>query len=303
MSDNGSPGLSDILSGDGWLFRSGEDVFGPVPEQTILAKIYSGEFNPGTEISTGDGRWVRLDQSARFKEHLPKAAAQLARKREEEERIRTSKRAAAKRWAVSAAFGLAGVCIIVTAGVAVWKFKAWEYVTGVPPERIELRGATMDEWVDRHPPLVSLGMRKLLNANEKKTEAKKEPAAEPRKKAKKETPKEGASVASADFDKDVDKPQSELTDAEIFSVIKKNIGNLFVCLRDELKRTPDLKGQLEMEFSINNTGKVGDVWIDDARFKEGPLRDCFAEKLTAWKFTPFSGERRVVKYPFFIGKK
>jgi hypothetical protein len=43
--------------------------------------------------------------------------------------------------------------------------------------------------------------------------------------------------------------------------------------------------------------------IDDQRFRHGPMRDCFAEKLAQWRFPPYQGESRVIKYPFFIGKK
>ena len=183
----------------------------------------------------------------------------------------------------------------------------------------------MDEWVERHPPLVSLGLRRQLKDEEKKEALARSEAAksEPKKTGRKDKPKKGEKAAKEEpavtkepgretkvAARSSDAPSAQgggeleqISDAEIYQTIQSNISKLFVCLREELKRTPDLRGQLEIEFVIKNDGHVGEVFIDDFRFKEGPLKECFKAKFASWRFSRYSGERRIVKYPFFIGKK
>jgi hypothetical protein len=57
-----------------------------------------------------------------------------------------------------------------------------------------------------------------------------------------------------------------------------------------------------VEFAVGNDGRVAQLWIDEPRFREGPLRDCLARALEAWRFDPFPGQRPTVSLAFGIGR-
>jgi len=324
-----APDIAGIFLEKGWLYKSGGMVFGPAPAQTIIDKIYSGELSGESEVAEGEGLWTPLRSVGVFYPHVVQADAKFRSAKIEAERKKAEQKKKVLKGVKLGSIAATSVAVLVSSGLLLNKYRPWERFTkGPSPESVELRGATMDEWVERHPPLVSLGLKKQMKAEEEKEkkEALAKAAAEPptpAKKAKKDkskkasekekTPaKEEAAAAAKDEGQKVAKAATaasngaeleQISDAEIYQVIQSNISRLFVCLREELKRTPDLRGQLEIEFAIKNDGHVGDVWIDDFRFKEGPLKDCFKQKLASWRFPRYSGERRIVKYPFFIGKR
>ena len=318
--------IAGLFIEKGWLYKSGGMVFGPAPAQTIIDKIYAADLTGESEVAEGEGLWTQLRQVQVFYPHVIQAEAKFRSAKIEAENKKAAQKKAVLKGVKIGVVALAGVALLTSAGLVLNKYRPWgRFTKGAVAENVELRGASMDEWVERHPPLVSLGMKKQLKEEEKKDEAlaKAETEAvktEPKKGRREKAPKKGAGreaapqketgretkVARASADAPSSQGGGELeqiSDTEIYQTIQANISKLFVCLREELKRTPDLRGQLEIEFVIKNDGRVGEVFIDDFRFKEGPLKDCFKQKLASWRFSQYSGERRIVKYPFFIGKK
>ena len=59
---------------------------------------------------------------------------------------------------------------------------------------------------------------------------------------------------------------------------------------------------MPIEFAIGNDGRVAQIWIDEPRFREGPLRDCLLRTLAAWRFDPFPGQRPTVSLAFGMGR-
>jgi len=78
-------------------------------------------------------------------------------------------------------------------------------------------------------------------------------------------------------------------------------GRLAPCLRHEAARSADFRGEIPIEFAIGNEGRVESLWIDEPRFKAGPLHDCLLQALRAWRFKPFPGQRPVVSLAFRVG--
>jgi hypothetical protein len=47
---------------------------------------------------------------------------------------------------------------------------------------------------------------------------------------------------------------------------------------------------------------VVQLWIDEPRFRAGPLKDCLVAALAGWRFDPFPGQRPTVSLAFGIGR-
>ena len=58
---------------------------------------------------------------------------------------------------------------------------------------------------------------------------------------------------------------------------------------------------MPLEFTIGNDGRIAALWIDEPRFRTGPLRDCVQKALAGWKFDPFPGQRPTVQLAFGVG--
>jgi hypothetical protein len=107
----------------------------------------------------------------------------------------------------------------------------------------------------------------------------------PGKPAKDEPP----SVASA----------STLSQEEILSEVfaRPNLNRMIGCVAQEISRNADLSSPVQISFTINNDGRVGDVRMLDFRLENGPLHRCLKERLSYLKFRPYAGERRNVELP------
>jgi len=89
--------------------------------------------------------------------------------------------------------------------------------------------------------------------------------------------------------------------ADIQAVVGRQQRTLAPCLRQEATRSPDFSGPIPIEFAIGNDGRVEALWIDEPRFKRGPLHDCLLQALRGWRFRPFPGQRPVISLGFRIG--
>jgi hypothetical protein len=91
--------------------------------------------------------------------------------------------------------------------------------------------------------------------------------------------------------------------ARIREVVARRQNSLAPCLREELARSPEFSGQIPIEFAVGNEGRMVALWIDEPRFKSGPLRDCLLAKLREWSFDVFPGERPVVSLAIKMGAR
>lgn len=301
-----------ILSGKGWLYKLNDMLYGPVPSQVIADLINKGILNANSDISIEDGEWKKIKDIQQFNQFVIQYEARKRREAIEREE-RKQKRLGILVLIIKILSGLLALSIIVMGGYFGYKKFVSSRKSVKPPvedDSVEITGVTMDEWLEKHPPLVALGTKKIETKTEEekiedktaKTSTKK---GKKDKKGGKETEK-GTKVAKADsLEKRPDNPDmpEQLTDAEIYEMIQKNISKLFICIKEEIQRTPDLRGELLIEFVIKNDGRIADLKIEDPRFQSGPMYDCFLKKLMMWKFRAFYGERKIVKYPFYIKSK
>ncbi len=303
-----------ILSGKGWLYKQNDMLYGPVPSQVIADLINKGILNANSDISIEDGEWKKIRDIQHFNQFVIQYEARKRREAIEREE-RKQKRLGILVLVIKIISALLVLSILGMAGYFGYKKFISSRKSEKPPvedDSVEITGVTMDEWLEKHPPLVALGTKKIeTKPEDSKTEEKS--AKESGKKSKtakdKKSAKEaekGTKVAKADIPAqkppDGDTPE-QLSDAEIYEMIQKNISKLFICIKEELQRTPDLRGEILIEFVIKNDGRIGDLKIEDPRFSNGPMYDCFLKKLMMWKFRSFYGERKIVKYPFYIKSK
>lgn len=96
---------------------------------------------------------------------------------------------------------------------------------------------------------------------------------------------------------------AQFDQAAINAVVAAHQKKLFPCFIAEAKRTPDLSAKIPLEFVIGNDGRVAKLWVDNPRFKTGPLFECLFTELKKFPFKPYEGERATVNLSFNIGQK
>jgi hypothetical protein len=102
---------------------------------------------------------------------------------------------------------------------------------------------------------------------------------------------DGGELVAAQFD-----------ERKIQAVVSREQRTLAPCFRDEATRSPDFHGDVPFEFAIGNDGRVAALWIDEPRFRAGPLKDCLVKALGGWRFDTFPGQRPTVSLAFRIGR-
>ena len=281
-----------------WLFKAQGQVFGPIREDGFIELILQGKVGAATEVANEDGIWRSLETVAGFLVHIRKAEA---RARVEAE-VTGSRKLAQRRSALQGtAAALALVVLVGAAGSG-----AWFLATRRPWEK---RSRLLDDFGDGiaiGTVRVGSGPRAAAGAGSEDEIAIPDAEAPPR----------GASarprrIASATH---VARPGggtahggdlvlAQYDPARVQGVVARRQGSLAPCLREEARRSPEFSGEIPIEFAVGNDGKVAVLWIDEPRFKSGPLRDCILGKLREWSFDSFPGQRPVVSIAFRLGRQ
>jgi len=275
------------LEGGEWLFQRGGQVFGPVGSRRLAALLYQGEVEAGTPVSGGDGRWHPLAELPGFLVHVRRAEA--ARRVEAE--VTGQRLLRRRRRRLRLAVALLGTAAVIGGALLVARLAARRGLEGNPlledfgagiaiasPARVALAAPVEEEVevpLDEEPPAG--------------------PAARPAsRRAGRAAPGTGevggGELVAAQFDA-----------GAIQAVVARQQRGLAPCLREEAGRNPDL-GEVPLEFTIGNDGRVVRVAIPDPRLREGALRECFARVLGAWRFAPFPGQRPTVSLAFRVGR-
>jgi hypothetical protein len=276
-----------------WLFKAQRQVFGPIPEPRLVALIESGEVGPATEVAGDDGRWTALRDVPRFLVHLRRAEA---RARVESEA--TAVRRVARRRTVVRGAAIAAACALLVAVVGIGAF--WfvarrvrtsallaDFGAGISISEVTVGAgaerSASDEIAVPDAPAATQGSASGSAPRAKRLATARPPA--PRGTA------EGGGLVLAQYD-----PR------QIQEAVARQRASLAPCLREEAERSPEFAGDIPIEFAVGNDGRVAQLWVDEPRFKSGPLRDCLLRKLAAWTFEPFPGQRPVVSLAFTIGR-
>lgn len=295
-----APGTDEIpldqdprLEGGEWLFRRSGQVFGPVDSRGIAAMLYRGEIDASTPLSSGDGAWRPVSQVPIFLVHAKKAEAAHRVEREVTGARLLRERRARRRTvgAVLAILVLVGgavtTVVLLTRGAAETSPLLEDFGAGIRIASAARVG------VSRRGPAEEL-VEVPLDAPERAA-AKRRPArpagAPPAPGPGAQGSVEGGELVAAQFDA-----------RKIQAVVGKEQRTLAPCFRAEASRSPDFQGDVPFEFAIGNDGRVVQLWIDEPRFRAGPLKDCLTAALAAWRFEPFPGQRPTVSLAFRIGR-
>lgn len=290
-----APGTDEIalekdprLEGGEWLFRRSGQVFGPVDSRGIAAMLYRGEIDGGTMVSAGDGTWRPASQVPIFIVHAKKAeAAQRVEREVTGARLLRQRRN--RRRAVGAVLALVllvsgaiGTVVFLTRDAAETSKLLEDFGAGIriaSAARVGVsRRAAGDDLVD-----VPLDAPERAVQKRRPTRS---AAGAPAQGAV-----EGGELVAAQFD-----PR------RIQAVVGREQRTLAPCFRAESTRSPDFQGDVPIEFAIGNDGRVAQLWIDEPRFRAGPLKDCLAAALASWRFDAFPGQRPTVSLAFRIGR-
>jgi hypothetical protein len=279
------------LDGSDWTFQRDGQVYGPVEGRRLAQLLYTGEVSASTLVSDGDGTWQPIGQVARFFLHVKKAEVAL---RVEQEVTGARALRARKARFRTATLVLAGLGLVAGAGgVAVWQARS-----GVDHSALlEDFGAGITVAVAARVGVA----RPAGGADEIEVPVAEDPAA-PRA-AGTATGRAGSPGTAGGSATGGDELVATHFDPNrIQDVVNRQQRTLAPCLRAEAVRVPDFAGEVPLEFTIGNEGKVVRVVITDPRLRQGPLRDCFEQVLSAWNFEKFPGQRPSVSLVFRVGQ-
>lgn len=283
------------LDGGDWLFQRDGQVYGPVEGRRLAGLLYQGAISGTTLVSSGDGAWCPLLEVAAFLVHVHKAEAALRVEQEVTGRRLLQARKARTRTASLAAgalllvAGAAGVAFLLGRGASGGSPLLDDFGAGISiavPARVAVaRSAGADE-VE-----VSLGGGPARASRPVALAPAPGPAAGPGGPARPTGSVEGGELVESQFDA-----------GRIQAVVARQQRTLARCLREQAAREPDFSGEVPLEFTVGNEGRVVRVAVTDPRLRQGALRDCFEQVLSGWSFDRFPGQRPTVSLVFRVGQ-
>jgi hypothetical protein len=274
-----------------WLFKQAGKVFGPVPSRRLAQMLYRGEIDGETPISTGDGTWQTVADVPLFVVHARKAQAALRVEREVTG-ARLLRQRRRRRGALVAA-------VVILGAMGAGGYAAWVFAAKGPA-----RNPLLEDFGSgiRISVAATVGTGRRAADDEIAVDVERvEKGTPPARRAGGATPSGSASAGRATAEGG-DLVAAQYDPARIQAVVGREQRTLADCFREEARRSPDFSGNIPIEFAVGNDGRVAQVWIDEPRFKSGPLKDCLVRKLGAWRFDPFPGQRPTVALTFGIGR-
>ncbi len=280
----------------GWLFREGDLILGPVASQQIIDKLYAGELLPHSEVQLlGSGHFQKVCDIADFKVHVAKSEAKKRVDAHAHEHQSEQKKK------LTRALGI-GAGVLVTLGIVVAVLGsylavhtpngktaeelAWGDITIDAPSISKAKRRVDDELVDyqsstKKPPV---GNAPIANRPPVGNNPPKNPTSKP-------------PLGNSDPD---GMSMGEVDEAGINAVVARNKSSLIPCIKTVAK--PGVYLKIPIEFSIAEAGKVSKVWVDNPDLKDSGLQECLLKELQKWPFkSAHSGNS--VNLSFNVGKK
>jgi hypothetical protein len=275
------------LQGGEWLYRCRGEVFGPVDSRHLAGLLYRGEIDGGTPVSSDGDRWLPVGEVSVFRLHARKAEAAL-RVAEEVTGARMLRQRKARR-KVGLVVGLVAALV---GGAAAAPFL-------LAPARGPVSPLLEDfgEGIRVASARVMASSSTQARADEVEVAIARGGSAAPARreeKAARSTARPPSPGAAGDL------VESHFDPGRIQTIVNREQRSLVPCIREEASRSSDFHGEVPLEFAIGNDGRVVALWIDEPRFKQGPLRDCLLRALSAWRFDSFPGQRPTVQLAFSI---
>lgn len=282
------------LDGGDWLFQRDGQVYGPLDGRRLAGLLYRGEVAGTTLVSPGDGAWRPLVEVGPFLVHVHKAEAAQRVDREV-----TGARQLQARRARTRTAGLVAAAALLVAGAAGVAFLAGRGGTG--------RSKLLDDFgagITISAP-ARVAVARAPAADEVEVALGGEPRAARPAAARPAGPspadQAGAAPRPAGAVEGGDLVESQFDAGRIQAVVAAQQRTLARCLRELAAREPDFSGEVPLEFTVGNEGKVVRVAITDPRLRQGALRDCFEQVLSTWTFDRFPGQRPTVSLAFRVG--
>jgi len=283
--------ISGSKSSEGeWLYRSKGEMRGPVPLKVVAQKLISGEIDLKAEVAKEGGEFHSITRVAAFATHITEAKKQA------------KKRAIAKRGKLIAIIALLVIGVVGVAGHFIYgelrKTQAErEAQHKAAAEALAKRRAANDAVPEMGlVALVSLGTEDSVKIRSAQPGG---ATAKPKTKTK-----HGGEEAVGKPEPEEMVMQCQLSQADIFGTLKKNLGKINVCVEDE--KTRDTQGllppTLELDFVVQTSGKVAEFSIGDRHYRTGPLNNCMIKAFNSIAFPTSKGANCPVTIPIKIGK-
>jgi len=280
----------------GWLFRQGELILGPVPANQVVQKIYSGELDGKSEVQAmGSGAFKRLADVDAFRVHLAKADAKKRVDAHAEEHATKQRKSRNK------AIMITGIVLTVIAvGVVVVGSYLAVHTPGKSSEEL-----AYGDLISMDPPTISVAKRSgtgeefveipgmtghsgnTTRPSNPNPSTPKNPT--PGKQRMNEEANDPDGMATVKIDKN-----------SIDKVVASYKGTLNPCLKEIYK--PGVAQVIPIEFVIGGNGRVTKVWVDNPDYKTGQLPECLLNALQKWPFKAVEGESPTVSLKFTVGK-
>lgn len=281
-------GLSRMGPNDqGWLYRQGDLILGPVSAKIVVEKLFSGELSPGTEVQLmGSGVFKKIVDVPEFKVHVAKAAAKQRVDAQSMAETRIRNKRMTKLVGAGAVLILAALLVVVGLGnylaIHAGADDSLEITVDAPKISAAQR-MTDDEMLEytstgRKPPSVAARANQGPGNGNSGTGKPKMGQAD----------EEGMAMSQVD-------------ESAITATVSRYKPTLIPCLK--LVAKPGMVAKVPIEFAIGDGGKVSKVWVDNPDFKDGPLPECLLKELQKWPFKTADGSGGTVKLSFNIGSR
>jgi hypothetical protein len=303
-----------------WLFKLHDEILGPVPSTEIIERMYTGEVDESTPISLEEGDWTSIQAVGAFHPFLYDAKAKI---RQQQARLEAEQAARKRRVRNMINVAIGAVALVIVS------FMASYFIIVSRPWKGE---DVMRAWAGKHVPLLMISSARADTADTADDSVDEETGginidriliddaptlvaikSPSRSKKRKRTGKKKATVDRPKDTRPKDgktKPPDtktasvgRLSNEEITSVVyaRSNLNRLYSCIRSEIRRKTELPEVITLDFTIDNSGRVSQVRMDNIKLDGSSLHRCFRQKLTSLRFRSYAGQVRNITIPFKIG--
>jgi TonB family protein len=91
-----------------------------------------------------------------------------------------------------------------------------------------------------------------------------------------------------------------LDQGKISDTVKRRMGAVKSCYEKELKRNPELQGKVTMQFTIEESGRVGAVDVKQDTMGDPAVGECIKSAISRWRFDSPEGGSITVAFPFIF---
>ncbi len=92
-----------------------------------------------------------------------------------------------------------------------------------------------------------------------------------------------------------------LSPEQINRVVRANQSAVRYCYEVEVQRQPNLKGRLEMAWTIDRSGRVSSARVARSTLRSPRVEGCIKRQIQRWRFPEPDGGNVRVSYPFIFG--